>query len=507
MRRAGATIRIVAAAAAWMAVTAGPAHAGPAWRLRLDTSYRTFAFRGVELDSIRTIEAVRGPFGGLQTRDGYAVTTPSGSAWSFYFRPGDEERASPVTGTADFTAWDLGPRGLSLHVRTRAAGAFDSPDAWENTSPAVRFQEAYADWTTRRWSARAGRMRQLTRFGSTGWDGGRVEGRVLDGRLRAGTWGGWALSSASDLPATNASLDPLDEYLPAQRPVLLGADLSGGVRAAEGRVLYERQVDTRADDFVSERLGAEISLRPVDVLTLSAGGDRDLAVGDWGNAEAALRWQPPLALENLTLGARRHQPRFDLWNVWTAFSPVAYRAVFAEGTGRPIDRVRITLRGERYSYDDTDADAPRVPGMDDGWRWTAEGAWDPDAHWRLRGSTHRELGPGAGSKGFGGEAGWVGGPWELAALGTWMDRPLEFRYDDVTLTSWGLRAGWRPRTDFGLHAEIRTFDEERDRPDAAAYSDTHVRGSLGATFLFGSGSRRAALPAAVRAIPPRRVTP
>src|ERR1041384_1971342 len=71
-------------------------------------------------------------------------------------------------------------------------------------------------------------------------------------------------------------------------------------------------------------------VRAVPGVTVQAGSDWDLAMGQWGSAEVAATYTQ--ARYSGTVGLRRYRPHFELWTIWGAFSPVPYHTWFARGS-------------------------------------------------------------------------------------------------------------------------------------------------------------------------------
>src|SRR5689334_9205459 len=178
------------------------------------------AYRGVTIDSVAVGDTVAGPPGGApRTSDGYAVSCNPNGFCTFY-RPGRIVHASPVTTTADVTIWGLGVSGLSVRAIGRAAGDLSSADNWPGTDSHVQLLEGYAQYARERWTVQLGRQTLATRFGFTGFDGGRVTAH--DGRrgLELNAYAGWGLWRGSALPVTSPALNPLDEFRPPERTVI-----------------------------------------------------------------------------------------------------------------------------------------------------------------------------------------------------------------------------------------------------------------------------------------------
>jgi hypothetical protein len=474
------------------------------FRIRVDSRVQSVAFRGVSLDSIPLADVVVGAGGGLETPDGIAVRCPPGSVNCYFFRPGQRRRVEPWVTTADLTYWGFGVPGLSLRASSRITAESGDANEWPGTDPAAQLLVGYLDYAGSRVAARLGRLQELTRFGSVGFDGARAEVRAFDRRIRAGAYGGWGLAGATALPATSPTLDPLDDFRPERRQHLVGTDVRVSCAGTETLVLYQREVDPRADDFVSERVGAETRWSaPLD-LTLTAGADYDVASGFWGSAESRVSWSGSGLVDAASAGVRRYRPHFDLWTIWGVFSPVPYRAASGDVGVRPRGDLRLRLRGETWDYEDTEANAPLVRTEDGGWRWSATWDWTPTASWSARGGLHQEFGPGASSLGY---HGGVDHGFERASVGldvSYLRRPLEFRFDEARVWTWGLRAGHDVGGALRLSADVRLISESRERPDAAAFDWNHARASLAATWAFGSETGRPVPPAVLRIPSSRR---
>ena len=477
----------------------------PAWsvaqaqgyRLRLDTRVQRASYRGVAPDSILASEAVTAPTGGLQTADGFAVRCPPTPDYCFYFRPGPAVHGGPLVSSADLTLWGLGMRGLSVRVHTRLGVDLGRTDSWPGTEPAAQLLEAYAEYAGRAVTARAGRQLLVDRFGFSGFDGGKATARIGSTGVDVEGYAGLGLARATALPVTSPVLDPLDEFQPRRRQLVAGAALGYAGRLGTIRADYRREIDRESRNFASERAALAVDLRPGDRWSLSAGADYDFANTWVGNADALLRYIAPWV--TLAGGARRYRPYFDLWTIWGAFSPVPYHALQASVWVRPLPMVELRGRWERYVYSDTETETPLADVDDDGWRFSVGAGYSPSPAWRIEAGYHEDYGPGASSHGL--EASLALLPSRtvsLTAYGSMLERPLEFRFQQVSVAVAGVEAEWSPSERLRIAAGAAQYFEDRDRPDAAAFDWEQTRLHARVSLILRSDTDRLRLPPALR---------
>lgn len=501
-----AALRIVTARAGVLgalafAVLARPAP-GQGYLLRLDSRFQAAAYRGVSIDSIPASAVVMGPTGGPTTPDGYAVSCNANGYCTFY-RAGPIVHAAPVTTMADLTVWGLGISGFSLHAQGRVAGDLSSGDNWPGTDSHVELFEGYAQYAAERLTVQIGRQTVTSRFGLSGFDGGALTLRDRKRGLDVTGYGGWGLARGIALPVTSPALNPLDDFQPRRRQLVAGASAGWTSARADLRVEYQREVDPEVDYFVSERAGGNVVLRPAPGWSLAGGAEYDLAAGWWGSAEAALRFAPVGGRAAASLAVRRYRPHFDLWTIWGAFSPVPYRAIDAAVAFTPIARLRLRASGERYSYDATGAATPLVPDETSGWRFSWGATYTPAPQWTFDGGYHAEFGPGAASRGFDGAVTFTPGDFlALSIQGSTLDRPLEFRFDPAAQHTYGLQGEYRVSPRLRMQLAASRYVEDRQRPDASAFSWDQLRVSGRIVLLFGGGDAGLGnLPPAVRRLP------
>ncbi|HEY3219820.1 MAG TPA: hypothetical protein VGJ80_03740 [Gemmatimonadales bacterium] len=475
--------------------------AAQGYRLRLDGRFQAVGYRGVQLDSIPVTDTVAGPGGGPTTPDGFAVRCPSGAPYCLFFRPGAVQRGAPFVTTADASLWGLGVRGLSAHATARAAVDFTGSDAWPGTEPAVQVLTAYADYTVERLTARAGRQLSSNRLGTIGFDGASVT--VRDGRhgLDASLYGGWGLARGAALPVTSPALNPINDFQPGKRQLLVGAEVGWSGRIGDVRGEYLREVDPRTDYFVSERVGFAAVIRPVVRWSVTGGADYDLAAGWWGSAEASLSY----AARAVTgaFGVRRYRPHFDLWTIWGAFSPVPYTAVQGQISIRALPQVQVRARGERYRFSEADVSTPLVSVEQSGWRGELGMTASPAPSWTFDAGYTREFGPGAASVGTSASVTYAPAarPYAVTVHGAAMDRPLELRFSESVLHLYGVDTRYDVSPGFRLELGAVRYAEDRRRPDPAAIDWGQWRATVRAVVAIGSGDDLDRLPPAVRRMP------
>jgi hypothetical protein len=474
--------------------------AAQGYQARIDTRMQTAAFRGVLLDSVAVGQTTSLPGTGPVSPDGFAVRCAPAAAYCTFFRPGPIRRSSPVTTTATVTAWGVGLPGLSAHAVARVGFDVAEHALWPGTDPLLQLLEGYAEYVVPRVTGRLGRQVVASRLGSVGFDGAALVMRDRRSGLEVRGYAGWGLARGIALPITSPVLNPLDEFRPERRQLVAGANAGWHAAVADARVDYLREVDPRSDYFVSERLGLQGVLRPARGLTVAAGADYDLASGWWGSAEASVAYAHRYV--QALVGARRYRPHFELWSVWSAFSPVAYRAGEASLGVTATSWIHLRARYERYEYEPSETNTPLYSVEEDGWRWEVGGTVTPVAGLTVDGVYRREFGPGAASAGFAGNASYAPSRRvSVSVLASSLNRPLEFRYNEAVVRCYGVDATVAPSARIQLGLNVLRYAQEHRRPDAGAYEWDQVRASARVAFLLGAGGDHAALPPAIRLLP------
>lgn len=282
--------------------------------VRLDAKAQGATYRGIRKDSIPASQVVTGPGGGPETPDGYDATCVTGQAVCYFYRAGDARRGGPFVTSADVSAWGFGLRGLSLHANARLGVDLGASDVWPGTDPAVQLLEGYAEYASERITGRLGRQAERSRLGYYGYDGARLAYRVPSAGLTAIGYGGLGLARGVALPVTSDALNPLDDFQPRQRQLLVGGALEWQGRLGDARFDYEREVDRDTRNFVSERVALSANFRPFSGWSLAGGADYDLARGWWGSGDLTLRYGHTRF--GAAAGIRRYRPYFDLWTIW-----------------------------------------------------------------------------------------------------------------------------------------------------------------------------------------------
>jgi hypothetical protein len=471
------------------------------YRLRLDGQVQRADFRGVMQDSILASSAVPAPTGGLQTADGFAVRCLPGNSFCFFFRPGPALRGAPLVTSADLTLWGLGVRGLNVRINSRVGVDLADGEVWPGTKPSGQLIEAYAEYASRRFTARGGRQLLSSRLGVIGFDGGRATFQLGHYGIEAEAYVGLGLARATAIPLTSPALNPLDQFQPRRRQVLAGAAVGWSSRVATARLDYQREVDREARHFASERAAVSLDIHPRVRWSLLAGAEYDLANTWFGNADASIRYTAPWI--TLQGGVRQYRPHFDLWTIWGAFSPVPYHALNAGVWLRPIPTVELRARWERYAFSPTETETPLLSVDDDGHRVGVGISYSPLAPLTLDAGYRQEQGPGGSSEGFEGTITFRPlADLSLLAYGSTLDRPLEFRFQDASVDVVGLEAEWWPTERLRLAVGAAHYAESRDRPDAAAIDWNQTRVTARATLLLRSEADVAPLPPALPRIPP-----
>jgi hypothetical protein len=498
-----------------LAVAAGPLHA-QGYRVDLDARVQGVSYRGWQLDSIPIGSVVTGSDGLLYTPDGIGVSCLAGRDYCIYYAPGEKVQALPSALTADFSVWNFGVQGLRFEGTGRVLTDFqtgvavnqsslDTLPAWPGTRPVAQVLEAYFAYDGSFYALQGGRLTNVSRFGYLGYDGAQVMVKEPKGRVDLTGRFGFALAEGALVPWTDASVNPLREFRPNEREKVWGLDLGWNLPWVQGRALYERvwfSNDGEGTTTSSELLGGDLSLRIIPSVTVSGGLDYDFAWGSIGNAEGAITASLPRGAGFVTLGGKRYRPRFPLWSIWSAFSPVPYNAFYGQATVEALRRFQVRGRLESYAYEETGTSTALVKVEDSGWRYGLGATYTHSAS--LHGTLDYQAGLGPGAQALTVDAGVFWRPITRVSLWghvAYVERSLELRYSDAKLWQFGLDA------DATVYRNLRAFggawylNEKRDRPDAAAFDWNQVRFHLGLRYGFGTTTDRPSLPPAILRIP------
>jgi hypothetical protein len=432
------------------------------------------------------------PSGGPATPGGFAVNCVPADPYCFYYQAGPVRHAVPFSTTATATAWGLGLAGLSAHGSVRLLADFSGDQFWPGTKPTVQLVELYADYRRRWFGARAGRMIESNRLGFTGYDGVQLTARALRRRLEVTGYGGLGLARSSLLPINSPELNPFSQFQLPERQVIAGGNATWNSQYIDARVDYERQVDRTTRYFVSERAAVSTVIRPVNRFSLRGNVEYDIAFGRLGTADATLNWNSRFV--SAAAGYRHYRPTFQLWEIWGAFNTIPYNAIIGSLWLGPWKGLRLTARGEAYQYDDNTLPSPLVTVENSGWR-SRLGASYNYRQFNLGLGYSADFGPGASSSGWDAQFGYhPSGPWQFTANGGRFVRPLEYRFDESKVKFIGIDAAYRLAQRFQFRVRADYYDEDRDRPDAAAFTWNQTRLSADLTFYLSSKVTASPLP-------------
>lgn len=466
------------------------------YRLRLDAGVQSIRFRGYQLDSVPISDVDTLSDGSLESSDGFAVDCGPVVPYCSFFRPGAERSSNPLVAAADLTLWGLGIRGLRVRVNGRFATDLSDDAEWPGTEPALQLLEGFVEYAAApTWSVRGGRQIQTGRLGYYGYDGGRLVLRAPKAGLEATGYVGLGLARGALVPITSPAANPLGEYRPAESQLVAGATASWISPIVELNGEYQREVDRSSDYFTSERIALSGTLRPLARVSLVGGSEYDIAQGFFGTTDLSVRYttQPWGAVA----GWRKYRPHFDLWTVWGAFSPVPYNAAYGSAFVNPLNGLQLRVRGERYRFDEAEVESPLVTLEREGWRASGGASYRMTPAWLVDLGYHQQFGPGAASKGWDGAVTYTPtARVTLTAHGNSLERPLEYRYDESHLVTLGLDGEIAASDNVRIAVTATRYDEDRQRPDAAAFEWDQLRLGARVVLLFSSGADRAALPPA-----------
>jgi hypothetical protein len=168
----------------------------------------------------------------------------------------------------------------------------------------------------------------------------------------------------------------------------------------------------------------------------------------------------------------------------------------------PVRQLGINLSTEYFRFLESETETPLVQVRQDGWRSEASATYRLGEQWRLGAGYRLEYGPGASVDGFEASAAWQ--PREgvsIRAYGATLTRPLEFRLNQSELVVLGLDASWQVEPRLRVALGAAHYDENRDRPDAAAIEWKQLRLNARVTWQLASDPDVTPLPPAIRRRP------
>lgn len=473
-----------------IAFGASAAH-GQSWRLRLDAAAQRVEFRGITPDSIAEGSARIGSSGGLESPDGFAVEC-IGDGYCRFYRPGALATGAPASIGATLSLWGLGIPGLSIRANVRALTDLSGAPVWPGTSPTLRIIEGYAEYIHEGITAQIGRTIEFGRLasvGTSGLDGARITWRPAATGFEFGAYGGWGTARGTILPVTSPAVDPLADYQPSSRQIVIGLLAAAHLPGLDVQTEYRRELDPLTHYIVAERAAASLHATPVHRVGITAGLDYDIAQAQLGSADASVTYTNTAV--SGTLAARHYRPFFDLWTVWGVFSPVPFNGVSAAIAITPMSKVQLRSRVEWYRYDNADVNAAGLSWKEQGWRWAVDGTIAPADQWAVDVGTHGEVQPGASSAGADIRLAWrPTSVVDFALSGGNLARPLELRFQDAGVTYVGIAAGYRTGERWRLDVAVDRYWEARDRPDAASIDWNQWRLSARASLTLRSSADR-----------------
>ncbi len=479
-----ATSIALAGALAGAATALAPPLRAQAVRVRGLTTFRYVDVHVLEIDSV-PVSRTLGDGVLRRSVDGVPVQCVPGDDVCRYFRSGAAISSVPATQDLWLSGWGFG-RGVRAYAHLRGRTVIGGDHGmWPQADRAFDALEAYVELDRERFRARAGRQWQTTGLGYYNYDG-------ADLLLRATRWlsaegyAGWSLARGLDAPVTSDALAAVESFAPDARGLLFGVQLRARPRGGPSLgVVYQREIRSDRLGLYSERFAFDGVWR-LSRAMLSGAIDEDVAsrVLNELRLRADVVASPALSLHGFV---RRHEPYFDLWTIWGAFSPVGFEEAGAGAVWRrPGAPLGLQLDASRRRYPDTGAGLSFAPLRSAGWRIAAAATLDPLPAWSFEGRFASEIGFGTGLSDASVRARRALGGGAFVGLGAVaFQRASELRVDEGTVAGvdidFGARLGGRAELG-GSAAGYRQFG----RGPSVGADWNQIRGSLWIGWTVGT---------------------
>lgn len=355
----------------------------------VSSSVQMLEMRPLAMDTI-PVELTQTDAQGRTLYQGNVVQCTLGSACLGY-RALDEARTVAVSQDVSLTAWGFGVRGLSFTtlLRTRQRGGSDV--VWPRSDDAFDALLAYAQLVHGSLQVRLGRQEIRSGLGFPAFDGASVGWSTPQVHVEA--YGGRSLARGLRDPANDA-LKGLEDFVPDQSVMLLGAAVRGRFYGTSVTGRYQREIYWDRSGLESERASADF-VTYFPRLRVTGSLDYDFAFARVGKGNLTLaapfadnRWM-------LEATAKRYVPYFSLSTIWGFFEPVAYNEAQLRAAWAPTSNFAAWVSGAWRKYGTTNTEVILRPLENVGKRLGAGLRWQPAPKWAVDGSYHLEWGPGS----------------------------------------------------------------------------------------------------------------
>src|SRR5678815_904360 len=102
-------------------------------------------------------------------------------------------------------------------------------------------------------------------------------------------YGGWGLARAAVLPITSPALNPLDDFRPAARQIVVGGEAGWRNDMFDTRAEYRREIDPKDHNIVSERAAVSVGAQFAP-FHATGSFDYNIAEANLGSADLTLTY-------------------------------------------------------------------------------------------------------------------------------------------------------------------------------------------------------------------------
>ena len=375
-----------------------------------------------------------------QTANGYVAWCQPGMAYCLYHRAGPVIQTAPVTQDLELTAYGFG-EGLSFYGQVRFRTTAEN-QAWPYATQYVSAVAAYLQYEHADWRFRLGRMFTQNGLGYYNFDGASVLYRASPW-LDAEVYGGGAPMEAVNAPYTNTVItDNTSPTAPYENAWLVGARVRGSWQNGSSLTGIFQLIDRNDFHGLYAEQGALNGVFRAGTTLINADVQYDFSTGNFNLAQ--LKWTVPLTRTAGVFAEGRHYtPFFQLWSIWSVFSPVGYNEGNLGGYWNAPNGVwGIQLTGGWRNYENADAGQSNL--MTSGWRVGADANWHPDVAWTVRAGYHYDVGPGAAESDGSFSLRWdPNAEWYAGLFGTAFQTAYEYMQGAGTVMGGGITGGVR----------------------------------------------------------------